>query len=67
MSNIVKNLRFKDHHWYDAGDVETIERAAKQAGAAHIVSTEKDGVRLACVPGLPGNILLLEMELELLD
>jgi tetraacyldisaccharide 4'-kinase len=36
----------RDHHWYGAADVARAEAAARQAGAAMIVTTEKDAVRL---------------------
>lgn len=37
---------FRDHHWFTAGDVADIERAAVNARADSIVTTEKDAVRL---------------------
>jgi len=39
-------MTFSDHHRYSARDVEAISRAAKAAGAAPVVTTEKDEVRL---------------------
>lgn len=39
-------MTFGDHHRYTARDVETIGRAAKAAGAAAVLTTEKDEVRL---------------------
>ena len=51
---------FADHHWFSASDVASVVADAESAGAAAIVTTEKDAVRLetldlsakpfACVP-----------------
>lgn len=65
--DVVSTVRFNDHHWYDAGDIERIRGTARKAGAAHIISTEKDGVRLGLVPNAPRDMLLLEIELELME
>ena len=43
--DVARELRFPDHHWYSARDVETIRAAARAAGSASIVTTEKDAVR----------------------
>lgn len=45
-----REMRFPDHHWFGDGDVEAIERAARELSAA-IVTTEKDAVRLPPRPG----------------
>lgn len=37
---------FRDHHWYSAEDREAVAAAAKAAGAAAVLTTEKDAVRL---------------------
>jgi tetraacyldisaccharide 4'-kinase len=66
-ARITQSLRFKDHHRYDASDVEKIKAAAQRRGVDYVVSTEKDGVRLALVPTAPKDMLLLEVELELME
>jgi tetraacyldisaccharide 4'-kinase len=66
-ARVAQSLRFKDHHRYAAGDVEKIKAAAQRCGADCVVSTEKDGVRLALVPTAPKDMLLLEVELELME
>ena len=43
--DVARELIFPDHHWYSARDVETIRAAARAAGSASIVTTEKDAVR----------------------
>lgn len=44
--NVVGRRGFADHHRFGARDIEEITRAAKAAGAAALVTTEKDLVRL---------------------
>ncbi len=39
--------QFRDHHRYTQADVEVIERESKEAGAAALVTTAKDAVKLA--------------------
>jgi len=43
---LVGTLAFADHHRYDVRDIARIVGAAKSAGAAALVTTEKDLVRL---------------------
>lgn len=40
-------LPFRDHHVYGRGDVERIRRAKEEHGAATVICTEKDAVKLA--------------------
>ena len=40
-------LVFRDHHQYSDADIASIARAARDAGATLILTTEKDAVRLA--------------------
>ncbi|MCX6538650.1 MAG: tetraacyldisaccharide 4'-kinase [Acidobacteria bacterium] len=44
--SLVGTLAFADHHRYDVRDIARIVRAAKSAGAAALVTTEKDLMRL---------------------
>ena len=44
--HVAQTLSFRDHHRYSARDVRHIVDAARAAGAAMIVTTEKDYVRL---------------------
>jgi tetraacyldisaccharide 4'-kinase len=43
---VVATRGFADHHPYTASDVESIKRAAAEAGAKAIVTTEKDAVKI---------------------
>lgn len=66
-AEVVNSIAFKDHHWYDSSDIERIEVAAATAGVDHIVTTEKDGVRLGLVAKTVEKLLVLEIELEIID
>lgn len=39
-------LEFSDHHRYSAPDIDRIRSSAEKAGARHLITTEKDLVRL---------------------
>ena len=43
---IVREFAFPDHHWFTAGDIASVEAAARDAGVDTIITTEKDAVRL---------------------
>jgi len=48
------HLAFPDHHAFTAADLEDIAGAARRAGAAVLVTTEKDAVRLPdTLPDMP--------------
>jgi tetraacyldisaccharide 4'-kinase len=44
--NVVGTKSFRDHHRFSKGDISRVAAAAKRAGAAIILTTEKDAVRL---------------------
>jgi tetraacyldisaccharide 4'-kinase len=44
--NVTGAMAFPDHHWFTTADVAKIEESARQAGAAAILTTDKDAVRL---------------------
>ena len=44
---IVRELRFPDHHWFSSDDLDRIRRIAKETSADLVVTTEKDAVRVA--------------------
>ena len=57
---VVRQITFRDHHWFSARDVTAIEQAAADARCGLIVTTEKDAVRLdahvaRAVPGSRGG------------
>lgn len=45
--DVVGTRSFADHHSYKQGDIESIESAARAAGAEALVTTAKDGVKLS--------------------
>ena len=51
---------FADHHRYTAADVESIKRAADEAGSKAIVTTEKDAVKIddPQIVAIPGEMTL---------
>ena len=44
---IVRELRFPDHHWFSSDDLDRIRTIAKELSADLVVTTEKDAVRVA--------------------
>ncbi len=56
---------FPDHHPYDLSDIENLRRLAAESGAARIVTTEKDAVRLADYPGFLAEVSLLRIGMEI--
>ena len=53
--HLVGSMGFRDHHYFSQSDIRRIDKAARAAAAAIILTTEKDAVRLeACdLTGLP--------------
>ena len=43
---VAREITFRDHHWFSRRDLATIQRAAADAGADLVVTTEKDAMRL---------------------
>ena len=55
---------FADHHRYTDGDLKRIRQAADRTGAAMLVTTEKDAVKLAGRTSLPLVTVRLEVEIS---
>jgi tetraacyldisaccharide 4'-kinase len=64
-SEIVSFRPFPDHHPYSRADVDSLRRLAAKTGADHIVTTEKDGVRLADFPDFLTEVSLLRIGMEI--
>lgn len=58
---IAGTMTFRDHHRYTAGDLRHIVEEARRVAAAHVVTTEKDLVRL--LPFRPFSIPILHLPL----
>jgi tetraacyldisaccharide 4'-kinase len=56
---------FPDHHPYDLSDIENLRRLAAKSGAARIVTTEKDGIRLVDFPDFLAELFLLRIAMEI--
>lgn len=59
--DIVSFRAFRDHHPYSRSDVDSLRRLAAETGADRIVTTEKDGVRLADFPDFLTEVSLLRI------
>lgn len=64
-ARLVDSLAYADHHWYSQRDLQTLEVRARALGAAALVTTEKDWIRLRrlAVPGLPLYVVTVRLEL----
>jgi tetraacyldisaccharide 4'-kinase len=61
--DVVRELSFRDHHWFDGRDVANIAAAALDAGADVILTTEKDAMRLREHPACASPVwMYLPME-----
>jgi tetraacyldisaccharide 4'-kinase len=67
--HLVGSMGFRDHHYFTQSDIRRIEKAARGAAAAIILTTEKDAVRLeACdLTGLPFAAVPLLVGIEPAD
>jgi tetraacyldisaccharide 4'-kinase len=66
-ARVVAFLPFEDHHWYRDGDLETIARRAREAGAERLITTHKDLVRLAPAQREALSVWWLEVGVEYWD
>ena len=64
-SEIVSFRPFPDHHPYSPADIDSLRRLAAKTGADRIVTTEKDGVRLADFPDFLTEVSLLRIGMEI--
>jgi tetraacyldisaccharide 4'-kinase len=62
--SVAGTMAFKDHHRFSARDMVRIAAAARQAGAAMIVTTEKDYVRLLPLEPWPVPIVFVPIALR---
>jgi tetraacyldisaccharide 4'-kinase len=47
---VVREIAFRDHHWFTRADLERVAAEAHAAGANAVVTTAKDAVRLERLP-----------------
>jgi tetraacyldisaccharide 4'-kinase len=62
--NVVETLAFADHHPFDRADIERMHAAARQCGAALILTTEKDMIRLLPSRPLPLPVAWVPLEVS---
>jgi len=55
-ATVAEHCVFPDHHAYSLEDVQTVRQVAARAGAARIVTTEKDAVKLAGLVSSPSPL-----------
>lgn len=58
-------LRFSDHHRFDARDVDRMADAVRETGAAGILTTEKDAMRLRRLRPLPAPIASVPLDVAI--
>ncbi len=64
-AEVVAFRAFPDHHPYTLHDLEALRRQAGESGAGRIVTTEKDGIRLADFPDFLAEISLLRIGMHI--
>lgn len=64
-AHLLDVVAFADHHWYTEPDVRRLDARARALGAAGLVTTEKDWIRLRRlpVPSLPLHVITVRLEL----
>lgn len=63
-AQVVGVAGFEDHYAYTVGDLERIALAAGRAGALHLVTTDKDFVRLPSNTRLPFDLIVMGVTLN---
>jgi tetraacyldisaccharide 4'-kinase len=65
--DVVKELAFRDHHWFDASDLKRMLATARAANADVILTTEKDAMRLLDLPlgPIPRTFAFLPMTVSI--
>jgi len=63
--DVVTELVFRDHHWFTEQDIASIGRAALDAKADLVMTTEKDAVRLRLVAGGAPTWAFLPLQVEI--
>lgn len=64
-ADVVSFRDFPDHHPYSDSDIDELRRLAAKSGASRLITTEKDGVRLADFPDFLAEVSLLRISMEI--
>ncbi|MBN2538665.1 MAG: tetraacyldisaccharide 4'-kinase [Deltaproteobacteria bacterium] len=63
---VAQFIPFPDHHVYTAGDVEYIREVCRDCRAQVMLTTEKDGIKLARFPDFFRDLYLLRIKMEII-
>jgi tetraacyldisaccharide 4'-kinase len=63
--DVRKEVSFRDHHWFTAGDVAGLVAMARQLGVTTILTTAKDAVRLEARAGAEPTWAYLPMQVSI--
>jgi len=66
-AEVTGHLCYPDHHWYTRKDMEAVAGAARESGAAAVITTAKDAVRMERFETSGLEIWVLNIELVLED
>jgi tetraacyldisaccharide 4'-kinase len=66
-ARLADSLAYADHHWYTREDLTALDDRARALGAAALVTTEKDWVRLRRLPLPRRPLYVVTVRLELLS
>jgi tetraacyldisaccharide 4'-kinase len=64
-ADVVSCQDFPDHHPYSDSDIDDLRHLAADGGTTRLVTTEKDGVRLADFPDFLKEVSLLRVSMEI--
>ncbi|MDP8266127.1 MAG: tetraacyldisaccharide 4'-kinase [Candidatus Aceula meridiana] len=65
-AQVVKNFIFRDHHVYDSGDVQKINRYCQERHITTIVTTQKDAVKLnQYFHGFDRDLMVLMLKIKI--
>ena len=64
---VVDEVIFPDHHAYLISDVDRVRARAAEAGISVLVTTEKDAVKLRCLPPLSMPVWAVRLETQIFD
>ena len=63
-AQILYQKAYPDHHKYKLSDINDIYQRAEKSGAKFIITTKKDGTKIKRLAGLPGNLPILQLNME---
>lgn len=65
--DVVRELTYRDHHWFTDRDLRAIDAAARESGVDVVITTEKDAVRLDGTARPAWLFLPMEITIEPLE